>query len=105
MGVCLELFHVWTEAGLRRDLREHIGSVSHVQLSDMARGSRALPCRAVPGDGDVPLAAIVSWLLDAGYEGAFDCELSGPEIDAAGHRAAATRAATWLDALLVELGA
>ncbi len=105
MGVCLDAFHVWTEAGLREEIGEHAGLVAHVQLSDMTPGARALPCRAVPGDGNVPLAAVVRWLLDAGYPGVFDCELNGPAIDAEGHHAAAARAAGWLDKLLAELRA
>jgi sugar phosphate isomerase/epimerase len=105
LGICLDAFHVWTEAGLREEIGEHAGLIAHVQLSDMTPGSRALPCRAIPGDGDVPLAAVVQWLLDAGYPGVFDCELNGPAIDAIGHHAAAARAANWLDTLLKELGA
>ena len=102
MGICLDAFHVWTEAGLREEIGEHASLIAHVQLSDMTRGSRALPCRAVPGDGDVPLAAVVRWLLDAGYPGVFDCELNGPAIDAIGHHAAAAQAANWLDKLLAD---
>jgi sugar phosphate isomerase/epimerase len=105
LGICLDAFHVWTESGLREEIGEHTRLIAHVQLSDMIRGARALPCRAVPGEGDVPLAAIVGWLLDAGYPGVFDCELNGPGIDAIGHRAAAARTANWLDSLLSELGA
>ena len=105
MGICLDAFHVWTEAGLREEIGAHAGLLAHVQLSDMTPGARALPCRAVPGDGNVPLAAVVRWLLDAGYPGVFDCELNGPAIDAEGHRTAAARAAGWLDKLLAELGA
>jgi len=105
MGICLDAFHVWTEAGLREEIRAHAGLIAHVQLSDMMPGSRALPCRAVPGDGNIPLAAVVQWLLDAGYPGVFDCELNGPAIDAIGHHTAAARAAHWLDKLLAELGA
>jgi sugar phosphate isomerase/epimerase len=105
LGICLDAFHVWTEAGLREEIGSRAALIAHVQLSDMTRGSRALPCRAVPGDGDVPLAAVVQWLLEAGYPGVFDCELNGPAIDAIGHHAAAARAADWLDKLLTELGA
>jgi sugar phosphate isomerase/epimerase len=105
LGICLDAFHVWTEAGLREEIGAHAALIAHVQLSDMTRGSRALPCRAVPGDGDVPLAAVVQWLLAAGYPGVFDCELNGPAIDAVGHHAAAARAADWLDKLLTELAA
>jgi sugar phosphate isomerase/epimerase len=105
MGICLDAFHVWTESGLREEIGAHARLIAHVQLSDMTRGSRSLPCRAVPGDGDVPLAAVVGWLLDAGYPGVFDCELNGPAIDAIGHHAAVARAAAWLGRLLDELGA
>jgi len=35
----------------------------------------------------------------------FDFELNGPGSDAIGHRAAASQAAAWLDALLKRLGA
>jgi sugar phosphate isomerase/epimerase len=105
LRVCLDLFHVWTESDLRRDIENHIDLICHVQLSDQQRGARSLPCRAVPGDGDIPLRAIVGWLLDAGYDGAFDLELSGPAIDEIGHHEAASRSARWLDALLAELGA
>jgi sugar phosphate isomerase/epimerase len=105
MGICLDAFHVWTESGLRDEIGAHTELIAHVQLSDMTRGSRSLPCRAVPGDGDLPLAAVVGWLLDAGYPGVFDLELNGPAIDAVGHHAAAAQAAGWLDKLLDDLGA
>jgi sugar phosphate isomerase/epimerase len=105
LGVCLDLFHVWTESDLRQAIGKHVDLISHVQISDMRRGARALPCRAVPGDGDVPIRAMVGWLLEAGYAGVFDLELSGPGIDEAGHRAAAAQSASWLHDLMVELGA
>lgn len=105
VGVCLDLFHVWTEGGLRAEIAANADAVVHVQLSDMVLGDRTLPCRAVPGDGDVPLASLVGWLLEAGYQGVFDCELSGPRIDALGTRTAAARSAAWLTGLLTDLGA
>jgi sugar phosphate isomerase/epimerase len=105
LGICLDAFHVFGEGSLREDIAKHAGLISHVQLSDLERGARSLPCRAVPGDGDLPLAQIVTWLLDAGYGGPFDLELSGPAIDAAGHHEAAARSVAWLDSLLRQLGA
>jgi sugar phosphate isomerase/epimerase len=105
MQVCLDLFHVWTESQLREDIRNHAGLICHVQLSDMQRGARSLPCRVPPGDGDVPLRALIGWLLDAGYQGVFDLELNGPFIDKLGHREAAARSAAWLDAVLAGFGA
>jgi sugar phosphate isomerase/epimerase len=105
LKVCLDLFHVWTEGTLRSDIENNIELITHVQVSDMDPGARSLPCRAVPGDGHVPIEAVLRWLLDAGYEGVFDLELSGPRIDEIGHTQAAARGAAWLDAVLVGLGA
>ena len=105
MQVCLDLFHVWTERELREDIVKHVDRIAHVQLGDFALGDRSLPSRAVPDDGGIPLATVVQWLVEAGYQGPFDLELNGPRIDAIGHREAAARAAAWLDELLVELGA
>jgi sugar phosphate isomerase/epimerase len=45
LGICLDAFHVWTEARLCEDISEHVGLIAHVQLSDMVPGSRT----AVPG--------------------------------------------------------
>lgn len=105
MGICLDLFHVWMEAELHEEIKEHVNLISHVQLGDMVFGDRALPSRAVPGDGDVPLAVVVRWLVEAGYDGVFDLELNGPRIDAIGHGEAASRATAWLDELLGDVGA
>lgn len=104
-GVCLDLFHVWTEGELLDDIRKNIEHISHVQLSDMTPGMRSLPCRDLPGGGNIPLRHIVEELLGAGYAGVFDLELSGPSIDAFGHSEAAATAVAWLSELLFELGA
>ena len=74
-------------------------------MSDYIYGDRAFPCRAVPGDGEVPLERIFDWLLNAGYKGAFDLELLGPRIEQEGRAKAVRRAAERVSAMLVELGA
>ncbi|RJF91287.1 sugar phosphate isomerase/epimerase family protein [Sphingomonas cavernae] len=105
IGVCVELFFCWGDAGLGDLLRHALPRCGLVQLSDYVLGDRSLPARAVPGDGVIPLEAIISELLDAGYGGAFDIELIGPRIDAEGHLAATTRAAQHVSAMLERLGA
>ncbi len=105
LGICLDLFHTWTEPSLRQTITAAIDVITLVQLSDLVLGDRSLPARAVPGDGGIPLEAIIGWIVDAGYRGVFDLELNGPRIDAEGHRAAAARAALWLDGVLEAAGA
>jgi len=105
IGVCVELFHCWGEAGLEALLQRALPICSLVQVSDYVLGDRSLPNRAVPGDGAIPLKKIIAMLLDGGYSGAFDIELLGPRIDTEGHLVAARRAAERLCAILDEFGA
>jgi sugar phosphate isomerase/epimerase len=105
VGICLDTFACWTEAGLRETIARAMPRCKLIQVADYVLGDRALPARAVPGDGAIPIARILAWALEAGYQGAFDLELMGPRIDAEGHLAAVRRGADRLEAMLRELGA
>ena len=104
IGVCVDLHACWAEAGLPNLLRRAISITGLVQVSDYVLGDRTAPCRAVPGDGTIPLRAILDGILDAGYEGLFDIELVGPRIETEGAGAATHRGAQRLSDLLTTLG-
>jgi sugar phosphate isomerase/epimerase len=74
-------------------------------VSDYVYGDRTAPCRAVIGDGAIPLEHIIGELLDVGYSGVFDLELLGPRIQQEGAAAATKRAAENLSEILTKLGA
>lgn len=105
VGVVIDIFSCWTEAQLRESIERAMKRCHLVQVGDYVLGDRALPCRAVPGDGAIPLPRIIGWILEAGYRGAFDLELMGPRIDQEGHCEAVRRTAERLGELLVRLGA
>jgi sugar phosphate isomerase/epimerase len=105
IGVCIDLCGCWTEADLKSLIELAVPRCHLVQVSDYVLGDRSLPSRAVPGDGVIPLPTLLQWLLDAGYEGAFDLELLGPRIDQEGNLQAAQRAVSNLSDLLYALGA
>jgi sugar phosphate isomerase/epimerase len=105
IGVCIDLHPCWFESGLRPKLRQALPITGLVQVSDYVLGDKTAPCRAVPGDGVIPLERILGDLLDDGYEGVFDLELVGPRIQAEGARAATARAAQNLSEILITLGA
>ena len=105
IGVNIELFACWYEAGLDKMIRHIVPRCDLVQVSDYVFGDRSLPARAVPGDGMIPLERIFGWLLDAGYEGAFDLEMMGPRIEKEGRREATRRAADYTSRILEKLGA
>jgi sugar phosphate isomerase/epimerase len=105
VGVCIDLQPCWGEARLKQLFRRAMPMTMLVQVSDYVMGDRSAPCRAVPGDGAVPLERLIGDLLDAGYEGLFDLELVGPRIEDEGGAAASLRAIEWLSILLIKLGA
>jgi sugar phosphate isomerase/epimerase len=103
VGVCIDLFACWTEAGLRESIERAMPGCHLVQVCDYVYGDRSLPSRAVPGEGAIPVRRILEWTLQAGYTGAFDIELIGPRIDAEGRLTAVRRAANILGETLQEL--
>jgi len=105
VGVCIDFFGCWAEAGLRDTIKRAVPRCDIVQVNDYVYGDLSLPGRAVPGDGAIPVKRLIDWILDAGYSGAFDLELIGPRIDKEGHVAATRRAAENLGEILQSLGA
>ncbi|RAV07052.1 sugar phosphate isomerase/epimerase [Mycolicibacterium sp. GF69] len=103
LGICIDLFHCWAEADLAALVRRALPRTEAIQLSDYVLGDRALPARAVPGDGTIPIAAFVSSVLDAGYPHGFDLELIGPRIEREGRFQAARRACAVVSTMLEEL--
>jgi sugar phosphate isomerase/epimerase len=105
IGVTLDLGACWCEGDLAAKFARAVPNARLVQVSDYVPGDRSTPCRAVPGDGVVPLERLLGQLLDLGYTGLFDLELIGPRIAAEGPRAAFRRAVENLSEILVKLGA
>ncbi|MGV0579371.1 TIM barrel protein [Mycolicibacterium elephantis] len=105
LGICVDLFHCWAEAGLAELVRQAAPIIRQIQLSDYVLGDRALPARAVPGDGAVPIERFVALALGGGYAHGFDLELLGPRIEAEGRFEAARRACETVSGMLERLGA
>ncbi|OBH23872.1 xylose isomerase [Mycobacterium sp. E1715] len=105
LSVCIDVFHCWAEGDLEAMVQRALPRTALIQLSDYVLGDRALPARAVPGDGTIPLEAIVAQALTGGYSHGFDLELIGPRIDREGHLEAAQRACVVVSAMLERLGA
>ena len=104
LGVCVELQFCWADAGLDELIDRAVSRCGLVQVSDYVLGDRAVPGRAVPGDGVIPLVRLLGRLIESGYQGLFDIEILGPRIDAQGHLAAVARSVERLETILVALG-
>ncbi|HEX4244787.1 MAG TPA: TIM barrel protein [Acidimicrobiales bacterium] len=105
VGLDVELNNCWVERHLDTLFRRGLGHIRLVQVSDFVVGTLDTPNRAVPGDGDIPLASIIGQVLEAGYRGPFDLELIGPRIEDEGYASAIVRGSQWLSDLLFRLGA
>jgi sugar phosphate isomerase/epimerase len=105
IGVCIDLHACWTEGGLEDLMRRAMPNTGLVQISDYVLGDRFTPCRAVPGDGVIPLERLIRSCLEAGYGGLFDLELVGPRIQKEGAFSASRRSAEALSGMLERLGA
>jgi sugar phosphate isomerase/epimerase len=105
LGICIDLFHCWAEGDFEETVQRALPRTTLIQLSDYVLGDRALPGRAVPGDGTIPIEAFVAQTLAGGYAHGFDLELIGPRIDHEGRFESARRACDVVGAMLNRLGA
>jgi len=105
LGICIDVFHCWAEADFEGLVQRALPRTELIQLSDYVLGDRALPARAVPGDGTIALEAFVAQALTGGYTNGFDLELIGPRIDDEGRIESAQRACDVVGAMLSRLGA
>jgi sugar phosphate isomerase/epimerase len=104
IGVVVEVTNCWAERDLDETIRAGVDTFRVVQLSDYAVGTLTATERAVPGDGDIPLAHLVAVICGAGYTGPFELEMLGPRIEEEGYRASIARAISVLNDMLPAAG-
>jgi len=105
LGVIMETNYCYNERGLLATVRAAGDRISRVQVSDLVPPSTVIPDRAVPGDGIIPLVAVVKAMLDAGYRAPFELEMLGPRIESEGYDAACRRGVAALSEILAAAGA
>lgn len=84
LGICLDAFHYYVGPSKSEDL----GYLSpenlfHVQLCDLSGVAREFATdgeRILPGDGDIPMAALLARLTEIEYHGHVSIELMNPQI-------------------------
>lgn len=102
--VVIDLFACWTDSNIDEAITAAAPITSLVQVSDYVYGDRGLPCRAVLGDGVVPLDRLIQSIIAAGFRGTFDLEIIGPRLKAEGTEMGLKRAADVLGGLLQMAG-
>ena len=87
----MDSYSCWYERGLEQLVRDNLELLALVQICDFSIGTFDPPNRSAIGDGDIPVERLLQMLIDAGYDGGFDVEILGPEIEAEGYASAIRR--------------
>lgn len=104
IGAGIDIFACWTDADIEDAIADAGPIIALVQVSDYVFGDRGLPCRAVLGDGAVPLRQLIPLIVETGFRGFFDIEVIGPRLDAEGPEAGLRRGAAHLTEILQAAG-
>ncbi len=102
IGVMVDVFACWVDFDLDEALAAAAPIAPVAQICDYVYGDRGLPCRAVPGDGAIPLDRIVEGLVRGGFKGWYDLEIIGPRLQTEGQEAGLARAGAHIGALLAQ---
>jgi sugar phosphate isomerase/epimerase len=100
VGVVVEVTNCWAERGLEETIADGADTFEVVQVSDYVVGTVTATERAVPGDGDIPLARLITAICDAGFDGPFELEMLGPRVEDEGYGPSIARAVAALDTML-----
>lgn len=73
-GLCLDYWNVWQNADIESQIRACGDKIFIVQASDW-RTPRSFQDRLVPGQGEIPLPALLRATHDSGYQGPYVVEI------------------------------
>jgi sugar phosphate isomerase/epimerase len=82
VSISLDVFHFWTGPSKTEDLElltpQNIGLVQLCDLAGIPRELATDSDRILPGDGDLPLSAILTKVKERGFDGFVSLELMNP---------------------------
>jgi sugar phosphate isomerase/epimerase len=93
LSIALDTYHWGHQPSLLERLPQIARRLALVQLGDSRQPPTAEPDRCQLGEGAIPLREIVQRLSAAGYDGFYEVELMGEEIEAADYEEVVARAA------------
>ncbi len=105
ISVVFDFFSAWYERDVEKLVRDNMDIIALVQFCDYKIGTHCTGIRCAVGDGDIPNEQLMALTLEAGYQGDFDLELLGPQLEAEGYRDPIVRSIERASEMLVRLGA
>ena len=86
LGIALDTYYWGHQPLLLERIPQLVPQLALVQLGDSRHPPRGEPNRCQLGDGTIPLRKIVQRLIAAGYDGFFEVELLGEDVEATDYR-------------------
>jgi sugar phosphate isomerase/epimerase len=99
-----DTYHLGQSPAVLDRIPEIAARIAIVQLGDAKRPPAGEQNRCRLGEGEIPLREIVAALRSAGYDGYYDVELLGEEIEACDYRALLEHAKTAFAELMGHAG-
>ena len=86
LKLAFDTYHLCQNGSVASMLGEIVPRIAIVQLGDAKEPPQGEPNRSPLGEGVLPLAEVVSTLQAAGYQGYYDIELMGEDIEQTGYQ-------------------
>lgn len=78
-GICLDLWNVWQNAGIVEQIKACGDRVFVVQVSDW-RTPRSYQDRLIPGQGEIPMGALLHAVHQSGFRGSYAVEIFSGDV-------------------------
>jgi sugar phosphate isomerase/epimerase len=98
VGLVFDTWHLWNEPDLLARISEAVDKIVLVHLSDYRAATTIHDDRLLPGDGVIPLPAILGHLDGLGYEGIYEVEIFSESLWKSDYTALLARCRSWFDA-------
>lgn len=86
LKMVLDTYHLGLQPCAAEQIGQYARQIAIVHLGDGHLPRESEQCRTPLGEGDVPLKEIVAALTAAGYDGWYDIELIGPDVETADYQ-------------------
>jgi sugar phosphate isomerase/epimerase len=104
LRLALDTYQWCGDIEIFRRLPEFIPLTSIIQVADAGSGDLWEPNRILPGLGHLPIAAFLTQAIEAGYDGAFEIELWGEEVESWDYDELLRQSYQALQTMLVDAG-
>ena len=99
LGVYIDVYHVWWDNTIQEQIARARGRIFGVQLSDWKRETKSLEDWGLPGEGVVPLRALLEAVEAAGWDGIYDVEVFSDTMQPSDYPRVLRQCREWFDAI------